>query len=867
MSSTESPPSTTAQLSQLLPLLHSSRSSEEKFVALALLPRFLDPSDSRSVATVFEAIDWSFIERLLVSDDGPRGDQGVFGAEERGGNEGGLEGRGGEDEATAHIGTVPVAVHLIRALVDYDDLAKRPQMASLVRRLVGALRDADDSILTLAILESLGKISVASGSGWKALLGRTTLASVGAYFITTADTECRNQSATLLHYTLSRINTKSFSRSEKKALVSSLSSFVDQLSPTFRDSQDIVKFQSLRVIEAAVVALEEIESANVQNETATPVLGNGNLLPSQSPDNRVSPATSGRSDGQNVVSVPPLRDGIADLFAAKRLPEGSRDAALSLTAALARQFGPAFLLAKGSVGKARSLTGGQFLAAISNAACSEARVALDELSDDFETLEPREPFSQVSLAQALVSRSNGNETDHDTRDKSVRALQHALATVRASYSIIESIVGALAASESVIEFAPVEVLMSIRKGISEATLSIGEFLTDRMHRFSNTPAPLDRAVLNHPLVLLSVKVVCIYLTEESEAPLSLVRGIVPVCVQFGRMAVSGQLRDLGVRKLDPLDFLMPALAQITGGEPVVRGDFLKAGGDDLLGEALIEAVRGDSARSSDHTRLLDCSWLLPALETVANLVVSDPLGVTREREKTRRILALASSTLPQIVDAFFPGTLRSVKDVLIVINASTLAVLVFRAVALSNQSRLLVEAKGSTDIDIGGLDKCLDVFSALPRMKSQLGGEDGWKNSGVGEVWVLGVMALGDLTQASSRVATRLLKLPRKTIRLLDLVQGEWQRHRCSQDYGLIDVLVLRVKEPSPLSATDLSALRSLYTSLLRHDRIRGRDLCVQALGGQWNLRRLVELGWTEAMLAMQEAEEKVLKSVGYEID
>ena len=55
---------TAADLPRILDLLAPSSTDSQKFVALTLLPRLLEPN-KETIMMVFEAMDFNFIERLL----------------------------------------------------------------------------------------------------------------------------------------------------------------------------------------------------------------------------------------------------------------------------------------------------------------------------------------------------------------------------------------------------------------------------------------------------------------------------------------------------------------------------------------------------------------------------------------------------------------------------------------------------------------------------------------------------------------------------------------------------------------------------------------------------------------------------------
>jgi hypothetical protein len=57
--------STLKQLSYCLKLLSHAHSDEEKFVALVMLPRLLDPEDRQSVLLAFSRMNFGFLTRLM----------------------------------------------------------------------------------------------------------------------------------------------------------------------------------------------------------------------------------------------------------------------------------------------------------------------------------------------------------------------------------------------------------------------------------------------------------------------------------------------------------------------------------------------------------------------------------------------------------------------------------------------------------------------------------------------------------------------------------------------------------------------------------------------------------------------------------
>jgi len=55
------------QIEKCMLLLQSHTNDEEKFVALLILPKLLNPNDKELMTIVFKRIDFKFLRRLLIS--------------------------------------------------------------------------------------------------------------------------------------------------------------------------------------------------------------------------------------------------------------------------------------------------------------------------------------------------------------------------------------------------------------------------------------------------------------------------------------------------------------------------------------------------------------------------------------------------------------------------------------------------------------------------------------------------------------------------------------------------------------------------------------------------------------------------------
>jgi len=55
------------QINKCMLLLQSHTKDEEKFVALLILPKLLNPNDKELMTIVFKEIDFKFLRRLLIS--------------------------------------------------------------------------------------------------------------------------------------------------------------------------------------------------------------------------------------------------------------------------------------------------------------------------------------------------------------------------------------------------------------------------------------------------------------------------------------------------------------------------------------------------------------------------------------------------------------------------------------------------------------------------------------------------------------------------------------------------------------------------------------------------------------------------------
>ncbi|KXS15586.1 hypothetical protein M427DRAFT_69946, partial [Gonapodya prolifera JEL478] len=858
---TISPTSSPSPLAQIVSLLHPSRTSEEKFVALALLPRVLDPDDVTAVESVFCAVDWDFVQRLLIS-DGAGEDGGGGAAEARAGVSQG-------DDGVEEIPTKLVAVQIVSSFADYPTIVVRQEMVSLGRALAESVDAADDPTLNQLTLDTVGKIVSASVAGWRAATGLTAVEALTTLLAQSPRVACHTSTRVLLVHLITHAP-PSLRPRHRTSFTSSLSSILATLAPVFRDAQDSRKLESLHILDAAVGWFARAGDTAPSAQTA----------PAFEP-----PATTAH--------LPALTSGLADLLSSKRVPHTLP--LLSLSSYLASLHGPSFLLAPGpGTHGARKLTPVQFLVVLTHAACTEVRVGLDDLPEGWEAVgawgegggggdedgvggsESAGDGSGVDTVDAdkALSVSKQNRPGPQTPPKPVPALT----TLPAALSLIESVIRALStlstdqttSTERPVTVPSVEVLASVRNAMGETMLAVGSFLAECMHRTPTSathPTPLA-----HPLAHIAARTICTYLAEESSPPPSLPLGVVEPTVAIAKLALSTSTSSTSTSSTssststtstpqeatDLLASLFPAWSQLTSGETSdaadVRAGFVSAGAGGVVCDALAWVVRVSDTSSTSHGTtgaawpITTGAWILPALETLTNLVVTTPTLVSSSSSSSSSLptgpptcwTAFALGTLIPLALHYFPHSLTTTRDVLLVIHSISLSVLILRSVALSPTTRVPATLKTA---DVTRLDTVLDVFAALPRMKPQLG-EQGWTQSGVGEVWELGVSALGDLARASARVADRLVKLPRKTVRLLELV-----------------------RDPTPLDPSEVPSLRALFTALLLHDRIRGRDICVQALGGQWNVKRLVELGWTEAMAAMQEAEERVLRSVGFDID
>src|SRR4051794_37713340 len=130
--------------------------------------------------------------------------------------------------------------------------------------------------------------------------------------------------------------------------------------------------------------------------------------------------------------------------------------------------------------------------------------------------------------------------------------------------------------------------------------------------------------------------------------------IIPVLIQLARLSVQGTLASAPV---DVLRYTAAALSQVSGESDDIRKAIVDCGGDELLILAISRAVRDDSSPDLDRKALPDSTWLLPALETLLTLVVTDTTYPVRNEPTIARLVGFLTAGVA-VVDAYYPRNLR-----------------------------------------------------------------------------------------------------------------------------------------------------------------------------------------------------------------
>jgi len=99
-----------AQIMEILELLKPESTDEQKFVALLLLPRILDPNDKKVVMNVFHSMDFTFLTRLLVTTS--------------------------ENEHIPPETLRAIAIHIIECFAEYEELLAQKQLTSRIQYMV-----------------------------------------------------------------------------------------------------------------------------------------------------------------------------------------------------------------------------------------------------------------------------------------------------------------------------------------------------------------------------------------------------------------------------------------------------------------------------------------------------------------------------------------------------------------------------------------------------------------------------------------------------------------------------------------------------------------------------------------------------------
>ncbi|RKO92423.1 Neurochondrin-domain-containing protein [Blyttiomyces helicus] len=339
---TSNPPPAIQQLDHCLELLERPSRDEEKFVALLILPRLLDPNDPAAVQRAFESMPWSFLRRLLGTDQG----SADLPAE------------------TLHA----IAANIIASFCAYESLAIRSELVALVPNLARLLRSGDESDLTATVLQCLTGMARSVAGVTAVLRAEDAVTSIAAIIGSSASTESDRIAAISL---MRLLLLTAFDDTTTTLLDATCEAVLPGAAEAFAADQGRVKFESLQ-LSVEVLSAYKVSPEGLPLWAQKMRDGLKDVFANKLGRNRLRFGT---------ISHP------ANFFPASRFitEMTQRDLSLTLASMLLRRF-PARLIftdIPDRKGKSRAsrASAAQFGTLLIHIACAEIRVLLDDLPE------------------------------------------------------------------------------------------------------------------------------------------------------------------------------------------------------------------------------------------------------------------------------------------------------------------------------------------------------------------------------------------------------------------------------------------------------------------------------------------------------
>ncbi|TPX35565.1 hypothetical protein SmJEL517_g02082 [Synchytrium microbalum] len=391
-----------------------------------------------------------------------------------------------------------VAIQITSCFCFVDDLCQKPPLVKLVPSLAQSL-DSQNAENQTIVLNCLLRIN-AHPSGNQALRRDRVLLSI-ARLVKSSE--------------LSNLATMVTERiyGTDIAVPQTLSDVVlAELAPTFKTDQTLLKFQLLKLF--------------CQMLTATDI--DKSELATWSDD---------------------LKHGLSDILGSKT-PRAHKSSALLLASILTRRFSPDWLFTPlaSSIPPSKSKKS-NFGVLVVHLACAEIRVLLDTidltsaLSLSSNQLGPPVAMSEPSTSPSVSEYASWEEC------RRVLPVCYDLFMATVLYLVSEL--------DRVSLTLPVDLLLSIRKAMSEASLAMGGFLTDVWDAYQTHKA---KVVIDNDITLFTLRALMSWLTEETTARPSQITSVIPLILTVIQMHTNDELVSLPI---NPMTFLAPFLTSIT----------------------------------------------------------------------------------------------------------------------------------------------------------------------------------------------------------------------------------------------------------------------------------------------------------------
>ncbi|KAJ3085542.1 hypothetical protein HK102_014069 [Quaeritorhiza haematococci] len=673
------------QLSRCLTLLQPSSSDEEKFAALLLIPRILQPDDFRGVKTVFDAMDFGFLERMLRMGLAPTPHEQ-------------------QPQEIPFRTFHSIAVHILSSFCGFDDLVGRPELVERVPALVGVLLADDETGTTEESLRCLARIIAGSGRALERIFdGSDSVSRIADVYVRSKRASEREVSLLVLdtclkgllhhHYqqdqTLETHHDTTTSPLDASRVQQTLWTAMEViLAPCFASDRTGLKFEVLRL---CVQVLSSWQMVFKPSATTPPTW------------------------------LAPLITGLMDTLRSRKLATTHRDTSLTLIANLVRLFGSSWIFSPPtptptpSSSKSTQASGTMdfsiFTPLLIHIVCAETRVLLDsvdpisvaeidatkeavrqqikeeekkrkekrpnqvvvdgrDVAEAFEGKEGEgvgvfdeedgeddeeevgmeaegEDSSQGTRLLPPSSSPSDPEKENEARKENDGRCDHMLPIC---YEILEGVISHLANEEGEDEEAEqgkkeakknvgggmtVERLLSVRNAMRETFLAVSEFLTERMANFEATgdwSQSFDTLPAGFSLRALST-----WLAEETSIKEKELDAVVPVVVA----ACERRLTSLSIH---PLEFLSPCLDTITTNPQPLR-TFISRNGHASIIRYLLDHNLSKSSKQQDSSHLtggdeteqeISVELYTSLLGVLLNVVVSEPAAVRSLREGSGR---------------------------------------------------------------------------------------------------------------------------------------------------------------------------------------------------------------------------------------